>query len=74
MLFAEFNLEEAKEVWFGEGIEEGIEKGREEERLKNAEQLLEMARTMFADGDSLEKIARNTKLPMETLREKLIVQ
>ena len=77
MLFAEFNLEEAKEVWFGEGIEEGIEKGiekgREEERLKNAEQLLEMARTMFADGDSLEKIARNTKIPLEILKEKLTI-
>ena len=81
MIFTEFNLEEAKEVWF----EEGYEEGREEERLKNAERLLEIARTeeerlweiawaMFTDGDSLEKIARNTGMPLETLKEKLIIQ
>jgi len=29
---------------------------------------------MFADGDSLEKIARNTGMPLETLKEKLRVQ
>jgi len=66
MLFTEFNLDEAKEVWFEEGREEG--------RLENAERLLEIARAMFVDGDSLEKIARNTKLPMETLKEKLTIQ
>ena len=70
MLFTEFNLDEAKEVWF----EEGREEGRLEGRLENAERLLEIARAMFVDGDSLEKIARNTKLPMETLKEKLTIQ
>ena len=62
MLFTEFNLEEAKEVWKEEWLEE------EQERL------LEIARAMFADGDSLEKIARNTKIPLETLKEKLLIQ
>jgi len=59
MLFTEFNLEEAKEVWF----EEGIEKGK-----------LETVRAMFADGDSLEKISRNTGMVLDTLKEKLLVQ
>jgi hypothetical protein len=70
MLFTEFNLEDAKEVWFEEGreegIEEGIEKGREKERFENA-------RAMYAEGDSLEKINRVTKIPIETLKEKLSV-
>ena len=59
MLFTEFNMDEAKEVWFEEGMEEGR---------------LEYARAMFAEGDSLEKIARITKWPMETLKEKLTIQ
>ena len=62
MLFTEFNLEEAKEVW--------LEEFREEER----ERLLGVARAMFTDGDSLEKIARNTGILLETLKEKLLVQ
>jgi len=63
MLFTEFNLDEAKEVWFAEGREEG----REEERLENA-------RAMFAEGDSFERIARITGMPLETLKEKLTIQ
>jgi hypothetical protein len=35
---------------------------------------LEDARAMFAEGDSIEKIARITKLPLETLKENLAVQ
>ena len=70
MLFTEFNLEEAKEVW--------AEEVREEERLKTAERLeeerLEIARAMFIDGDSLEKIVRNTGTSLDALKEKLLVQ
>ena len=67
MLFTEWKLEEAQQVWLEEGIKIGIDKGREEERM-------EMALAMFAEGDSLEKIARVTKEPLETLKEKLHVQ
>jgi len=59
MLFTEFKMEEAQQVW----LEEGREEGR-----------LETARSMFADGDSLEKIARNTGMPLDSLKEKLLVQ
>ena len=67
MLLTEWKLEEAQQVWREEGIEEGIEKGREERDF-------EIARTMFAEGDSLEKIARVTEQPLELLKEKLRVQ
>ena len=79
MLFTEFNLEDAKEVWREEGYEDGIVKGRELGReegreLGREEERLENARAMFMEGDSIEKIARITKLPMETLKEKLTIQ
>jgi len=63
MIFTEFKMDVAQEVW----LEEGREEGREEK-------CLEIARTMFADGDSIEKIARTTGYPLETLKEKLFVQ
>jgi predicted transposase YdaD len=37
MLLTEWNIEEAKEVWFEEGWEEGMEKGREEGREEGME-------------------------------------
>ena len=67
MLFTEFNLEDAKRVWLEEGIEKGREEGIEIGMLKTA-------KAMFKDGDSLEKIARNTGIPLESLKEKLFVQ
>ena len=39
MLYTEFNLDEAKEIWRDEGYEDGIEKGRKEERLYFLDQL-----------------------------------
>jgi len=82
MLFTEFNIEEAKEVWLEEAKEVWLEEAKEvwleeakEEWLEEErERLLRVARAMFADGDSLEKIARNTGMPLETLKEKLRVQ
>ena len=43
------------------GIEEGMKKGLEKGKL-------EIARAMFAEGDSLEKIARVTGISQETLK------
>ena len=63
MLFTEFNIEDAKQVWREEAFEEGIEKGK-----------LEDARAMFLEGFDFETISRVTKLPMEFLKEKLRVQ
>ena len=48
---------------FKEGIKEGVEKGK-----------FEAARAMFAEGDSLEKIARVTGISRRTLKAKLSTQ
>jgi len=75
MLLTEWKLEEAQQVWFEEGLEKGIEKGLEKGIEIGIEKgNLRTARAMLMDGDSLEKIARNTGIPLGTLREKLTVQ
>jgi len=71
MLLTEWKLEEAQRVWFEEGRVEGRVEGESKGELKG---ILKTARAMFADGDSLEKIARNTGLPLDTLKEELHVQ
>jgi len=58
MLFVEFDIDVAKEVWFEEGIEKGIEKGK----LEAAVGFLEM-------GDSVEKIAKALKVPVEQIQK-----
>ena len=35
---------------------------------------LEDARAMFAEGDSIEKISRITKIPLNTLKEEFSIQ
>ena len=58
-----------------EGRKEGIEKGRLEGIEKGIEKgRWETARAMFAEGDSLEKIARVTGISRRTLKAKLAVQ
>ncbi|MDR1206120.1 MAG: hypothetical protein LBL26_11700 [Peptococcaceae bacterium] len=57
MLFTEFNMEDAIKVYYEEGKEDGIEQNQ-----------LQVARKMIREGDSLEKIARVTDLPMETIQ------
>jgi predicted transposase/invertase (TIGR01784 family) len=53
MLTDEWNWEEAKEVWY----EEGIEKGRE--------QVERTARNLLAMGMAIDDIAQATELPVE---------
>ena len=75
MLFAEFDLETAQQVWREEGRVEGRVEGREEGiEIGIDKGKLETARAMFLEGDSLEKISRVTGIPLETLKEKLRVQ
>ena len=59
MLFTEFNIEDAKQVWREEAFEEGKP---------------ETVRTMFAEGFNLETISRITEIALESLKEKLCVQ
>ena len=51
-------LEVAEEIGVEKGIELGVEKGK-----------YEVAESMMADGDSIEKISRNTKIPINDLAE-----
>ena len=50
-----------------EGRQEGHQEGLKEGRLKDA-------RAMFAEGDSLTKIARVTKIPVKRLKKELQAQ
>jgi hypothetical protein len=55
--------------------EQWIKKGRLEGELKGIEKgKLEDARAMFAEGDSFEKIARITKIPLKRLKKELQAQ
>jgi hypothetical protein len=61
MLITEWNLEDAQQVWYEDGLEdgreEGIEKGREE-----------IARNALAEGLPIEFVQKITGLDMETLK------
>ena len=61
MLFTEFNIEEAREVWFEEGMEKGKAEGKEEGKE-------EVARSLFANGVPLDIITKSTGLPAERVR------
>ena len=53
MLMTEWNWEDAKQVWFEEGMEEGKE---------------EIARNALAEGASVEFVQKITGLNMETIK------
>ena len=59
MIFTEWKLEDAQQVWLEEGIEK---KG------------WKIAEAMFAEGFNLETIFRITEIPLETLKEKFAIQ
>ena len=55
---------------FEEGLTTGLEQGREQGREEGAyEKALETARKFLAYGDSPEKVALCTNLPLETVLE-----
>jgi len=66
MLLAEWNLEDAKEVWREEAREEGREEGLEEGLEKGRE---EIAQNMLRKGFSFEQIAELSGLDIERVRE-----
>jgi len=57
MLLTEWNLDDAKQVWF----EEGMEKSRVNEQK-------EIARNALAEGASIEFIQKITGLDMDTIK------
>ena len=75
MLLTEWNIEDAKEVWREEALEEGIEKGRAEGHEKGLiegrekglekgreERNIEIARSALAEGATLEFVQKITGL------------
>ena len=58
MLLAEWKLEEAKQVWYEEGMERGVEKG-----MKN------VAINALARGYSVEQVYELTGLDTRTITE-----
>jgi predicted transposase/invertase (TIGR01784 family) len=78
MLITEWDTEEAKQVWYEEGLEEGLSKGREEGIEKGREEgiekgreneKLEIAKTALAKGVFIELIHDITGLDMDTLKK-----
>ena len=72
MLINEWNIEDAKKVWYEdgmekgreEGMEKGMEKGLEKGETKGRE---EVARNALAQGASLEFIQKITGLDIQTI-------
>jgi len=64
MLMTEWNWDDAKQVWFEEGREEGLEKGREEGLEKGRE---EIARNALAEGASVEFVQKITGLDIKQI-------
>ena len=70
MLLTEWNMEDAKQVWFKEGKEEGIEEGLEKGMEKGMEKGIEKtARNALAKGVSIELVHEITGLDVGTLRD-----
>jgi len=59
MLFTEWNLDDAKKVWYEDGLEEGREEGRNEK--------LKIARNLLAKGSTPEFVRDITGLDLETI-------
>jgi hypothetical protein len=70
MLITEWNIEDAKKVWYEDGMEKGMEKGREEGREEgDARGREEVARNALAQGASLEFIQKITGLDIQTITD-----
>jgi predicted transposase YdaD len=65
MLLTEWNMEDAKKVWFEEGREEGREEGIETGIEKNK---IEIAKNAMAMGFPIEQVHKLTGLDIETIQ------
>jgi len=68
MLINEWNIEDAKKVWYEDGMEkgreEGMEKGMEKGETRGRE---EVARNALAQGASLDFVQKITGLDIQTI-------
>ena len=62
MLFEDISIEEIAAIRYAEGHEEGQEKGREEEKII-------IARNLLAEGSSPEFVQKITGLDLKTIQE-----
>jgi hypothetical protein len=70
MLLTEWNIEDAKEVWREEALEEGLEKGREEGLEKGREESYRtIAMNALAEGATPEFVQKITGLDLETIKQ-----
>ena len=70
MLLTDWNLEDAKKVWYEDGMEDGLEKGRLEGREDgHEEEKLRIARNALAKGSTPEFVHEITGLDNETIRK-----
>jgi predicted amidohydrolase len=65
MMYTEFNIDIAKEVWMEEAREDGIEIG---EARGEARKALETARAMISDGLPVEAASKYSGIPADELR------
>jgi len=68
MLMTEWNLDDAKQVWYEEGREEGHVEGHEEGFKKRDNELIDNARKALADGIPIEHIQKITGFDLETIK------
>ena len=65
MLITEWNTEDAKGVWYEDGLEDGLERGREEGQETA---MATVARNALAEGASFDFIQKITGLDIETIQ------
>jgi len=66
MLFTEFNLNAAQEVWYEEGLEKGILKGRTEGETSKA---YDIAKKMLKRNRPINEILEDTGLSIDEINE-----
>ena len=70
MLFTEFNLEDAREMWEQEAREAGLEQGLEQGRAEGADQMLiQQTSKKLKKGKSPEVIADELETSVERIRD-----
>ena len=66
MLALEWNLDDAKQAWFEDGVEQGIEQGIKQGEIRRAEK---MAVKMILKGRPFDEIHELTDLSLQRIQE-----
>jgi hypothetical protein len=68
MLITEWNIEEAKEVWFEEGWREGFEESLRKSGRKDCEEIIRNVSALFDKGLSVKDVKRCLDGPIDRAR------